>query len=44
MRGVCALNFEAMNILNPNDNTGFQTQIEREMEKQVQFAMNDIAN
>eukprot|EP00347_Sterkiella_histriomuscorum_P014474 403360737 len=43
MRGVCALNFEAMNILNPND-IGFQGQIEKEMEKQVQYAMNDIAN
>lgn len=30
MRGVCALNFEAMHILNPNDQ---QMHIEREMEK-----------
>jgi len=43
MRGVCALNFEAMNILTPND-TSMQHQIEREMEKQVMFAMNGIAS
>ena len=41
MRGVCALNFEAMNILNPND-VNYQHQIEKEMEKQVMYAMNDI--
>ncbi|CDW91294.1 UNKNOWN [Stylonychia lemnae] len=43
MRGVCALNFEAMNILNPND-VNYQSQIEKEMEKQVMFAMNDISS
>ncbi len=42
MRGVCALNFEAMNILNPGD-AGYQTQIEKEMEKQVMLAMNGIS-
>ena len=31
MRGVCALNFEAMNILNPYENP--QVQIEKELEK-----------
>jgi hypothetical protein len=36
MRGVCALNFEAMHILNPND----QGKIEMELEKQVANAMN----
>ena len=41
MRGVCALNFEAMNILNPAD-VGYQSQVEREMEKQVLLAMNGI--
>lgn len=42
MRGVCALNFEAMNLLNPSD-TNYQQQIEREMEKQVMNAMNSVA-
>ncbi len=42
MRGVCALNFEAMNILNPND-MNYQQQIEREMEKQVTNAINGIS-
>lgn len=42
MRGVCALNFEAMNILNPSDQN-YQQQIEREMEKQVISAMNSVA-
>ncbi len=36
MRGVCALNFEAMHILNPSD----QGKIEMELEKQVANAMN----
>lgn len=30
MRGVCALNFEAMNILNPNES---QMQLEKEIER-----------
>ena len=38
MRGVCALNFEAMNILNPYENP--QVQIEKELEKQFMNAMN----
>lgn len=41
MRGVCALNFEAMNILNPND-VGQKMQIEREMEKHVMSAMDAL--
>jgi centrosomal protein POC5 len=36
MRGVCALNFEAMNILHPSDAAG---QIEREMERQMAQAI-----
>ena len=36
MRGVCALNFEAMNILHPSDAAG---QIEKEMERQMNQAM-----
>lgn len=36
MRGVCALNFEAMNILHPSDAAG---QIEKEMERQMAQAM-----
>ena len=40
MRGVCALNFEAMNILHPSEQ---QTQMEREMERQVVNAMNSVA-
>lgn len=43
MRGVCALNFEAMNILNPDDQN-YQHQIEREMEKQVMYAMDGLTN
>lgn len=42
MRGVCALNFEAMNILQPSDQN-YQQQIEREMERQVVSAMNSVA-
>ena len=38
MRGVCALNFEAMHILNPND----QGRIEMELEKQVANAMTSL--
>lgn len=41
MRGVCALNFEAMSILTPNDST-YQLAVEREMEKQVSSVMNGI--
>ena len=41
MRGVCALNSEAMNILHPSDAAG---QIEREMERQMSQAMNAAAN
>lgn len=37
MRGVCALNFEAMNILHPSDAAG---QIEKEMERQMNQAIN----
>lgn len=40
MRGVCALNFEAMNILHPSEQ---QSQIEKEMERQVVNAMNSVA-
>lgn len=40
MRGVCALNFEAMNILHPSEQ---QNQIEKEMERQVVNAMNSVA-
>lgn len=44
MRGVCALNFEAMNILDPNggdptaDKAGHLNQIEREMMRQFEQA------
>ena len=43
MRGVCALNYEAMSILSPSD-ANYQSQVEREMENQVISAMNGIAN
>jgi centrosomal protein POC5 len=31
MRGVCALNFEAMNILNPNDTASTEHELERKV-------------
>lgn len=42
MRGVCALNSEAIGILNPNEHS-YQQQIEREMEIQVSNAMEQAA-
>ena len=41
MRGVCALNFEAMNILDPNDKN-YQQQMEREIDQKVNQEMNRI--
>lgn len=38
MRGVCALNFEAMNILSPNDTSS----TENELEKQVSNAVGQL--
>lgn len=40
MRSVCALNFEAMSILDPADQQNAQVQMQKEMEKQMQSAMN----
>lgn len=31
MRGVCALNFEAMNILNPNETDKTESELERKV-------------
>lgn len=39
MRGVCALNFEAMNILNPNDVGA----VESELERKVATAVNSLS-
>ena len=35
MRGVCALNFEAMNILNPNDIAAAENELERKVANTV---------
>ena len=40
MRSVCALNFEAMSILDPADQQNAQVQMQKEIEKQMQSAMN----
>lgn len=38
MRGVCALNYEAMNILDSGDGSNPMGQIEKEMAKQIDQA------
>lgn len=40
MRSVCALNFEAMSILDPAEQQNAQVQMQKELERQVQSAMN----
>ena len=39
MRSVCALNFEAMSILDPADQVNAQAKMQQELERQVQSAM-----
>lgn len=39
MRSVCALNFEAMNILDPNEQNFAQAKMEQELSRQMDFAM-----
>jgi len=39
MRSVCALNFEAMNILDPADQNVAQAKMERELERQMDSAL-----
>lgn len=39
MRSVCALNFEAMSILDPAEQTSAAAQMQRELERQVNSAM-----
>ena len=41
MRSVCALNFEAMSILDPAEQSSAAAMMQKELEKQVQHAMED---
>ena len=50
MRSVCALNFEAMNILDPNEQNLMQQQMEKQIDNAmfsgnpIQDVLNDIQN
>ena len=44
MRSVCALNFEAMSILDPADQNSAAALMQKELEKQVQNAMDYSGN
>lgn len=39
MRSVCELNFQAMNILDPAEQSSAQAKMEQELAKQVESAM-----